>query len=265
MPRTPSEWFAAAQGVYQEFLAALGTYGVETDPELRLVPGDGPNPYYEHSTKTIGIGMPDPDVPAGRLYWIFAARALGLRSVDEVLAVAADELPLIVAHEVTYHLRHHYHAPSENNYVEEQVANEVALAFLNEHPVYRTTVPRLREHSGRASRHLRDASPETSPYLPGFQPDLGEALVARGAVERESLSGMRLLADSLGEPLDVLFDGADLVPDAGLEGARDYRRETEAYFNSRYAADLLEYAFFHHEWLRLYLQRPGTCRPWARR
>lgn len=253
-PRTPEQWLESARVVFEDFLQALDRHGVRPDPRLRLVAGDSLYPYYEQTKMTIGIGMPDPKTILGRLYWLFAARVLGVESVEDAVATTGPQLPFLVSHEVTHHLRHHYGVPTENDFVEEQVANVVALSFVGEHPVYRGTIAALREVSTRAAAKLADLSPETGEYLPGFRLELGEVLVASGGLTRERLDEARALARATGRSLDETLDRMGLA-EVDLGAADRRRRESEAYFNRRYMASLAEYARFFNGWFLSYLER----------
>ncbi|HEY1015819.1 MAG TPA: hypothetical protein VGE07_24130, partial [Herpetosiphonaceae bacterium] len=255
LPRTADDWLRCAQEIFHEFAAALARHGVAPDPELRFIPGELPNPYYEAASRTIGIGMPDPTKIQGRLYWLFAARILGVEGVDAAIEAMADQLPLLVAHEVTHHLRHHYDAPTDNDFVEEQVANMVALAFVGEHPAYRQALPRLRALTERGRAKLDQLTPETSSYLPGYRPELSDVLMAQGFFDQERLDNLRGLAEELGVPLDKLLVEAEVVSPADLEEAQRRRQDAELYFNRRYAGSHFEYAAFFNEWLRNYLAR----------
>lgn len=254
-PQTPAQWLSAAQVIFVDVVAMLKGYGVAPDPALRLVPGDSPSPYYDPATKCIGLALPDAVTIEGRLYWLFAARALGLSTKEEAMAAVFDELPWLIAHEITHHLRHHFHAPNDSNFIEEQVANTVALAFVREHASYRRTLPRLRAIAARAVAKLESLSSDTLPRLAGFRMEIADVLASDGSVSSERLAELQLMARLVGEPLDVILDETGVVSDLQLRQARARRSETESYFNRRYNTDLFEYIFFHHEWLHAHLAR----------
>ena len=217
-PRTPDAWLEAGREVFEEFLETLAGDGVTPDPDLRLVSGESANPYYEHESKTVVLGMPDPATARGRMHWIFLARLVGATGVEEAIATVGYQLPLLVAHEVTHHLRHHYGAPTLNNFVEEQVANTVAVAFVREHARFRGTLAKVHEQALVVERKLERLTPETDPYLSGFRLDLGDVLVAQGKLDEAELDRLRRLADALAEPLD------SVLADAGVVSRADMRR-----------------------------------------
>lgn len=250
---TPAERFAAAHAVFNEFLSAVSRFGATPDPALRIELSDAPGAHYEPSTKTIRVGMPDPSTIKGRLHWLFTARLLGLESVEEAVVATAHQLPFLVAHEATHHLRHRYGAPADNDFVEEQVANVVAFAFIRGHPVYRETIPRLLGQAVRAAGRLAGLSPGTAPFLQGFRPNAGEVLVARGSLPREKLDEARTLSGHLGLSVDEILK--DAVPPGEWAAAEGVLREAEAYFNRRYAASPFEYGLFFSDWFVSYTER----------
>lgn len=255
MPASPGEWLDAARGIYQQIIKALARYGVAPDPTLRLIEGDLPTPYYEPAKMTIGVGLPDPAQAQGRMYWLVVARMWGLGGVDEAMEATLTFLPWLMAHEVGHHLRHAYGAPNTNDFVEEQVANTIAVAMLHELPEFRAALPRLRDLATRAAQHLSGLSAATVPLLPGYRLNVGDVLVAQGSIRRERLDDLRLVAEVLGQPLEEILDTGDAVPDATLDAAGRSRSNAEAYFNRRYTSSLFEYLLFGNEWLRAYLEQ----------
>lgn len=254
-PRTPDAWFKAGHEVFEEFLATLAGDGVTPDPDLRLVAGESANPYYEHESKTVVLGMPDPATARGRMHWIFLARLVGATGVEEAIATVGYQLPLLVAHEVTHHLRHHYGAPTLNNFVEEQVANTVAVAFVREHARFRGTLAKVHEQALAVEQKLEGLTPETDPYLSGFRLDLGDVLAAQGKLDQAELDRLRRLADALAEPLEGVLADAGVVSRADMRRAAARIERSEAYFNRRYMAKLPEYLAFFREWFEAYLLR----------
>ena len=255
-PRTPDEWFAYGRDVYDDILNRLSRYGIVPDPRLRFVRGDAPQPYYDPTTREIGFSAPDACQPQGRLWWLFLARILGVSSVDEAMEAMANQVPLLVAHEVVHHLRDHYGAPRRNDFVEEQVANLVGVALMNDHPIYRPMLPRLATEVARACQKLRASNPETAPYLAGFRMEMSDVLVSTSTVSRANLDALRQLGRALDQPVDELVLAAaasELADDIGH--ARRLQVASEAYFNRHYMANLFEYMLFHYEWIRSSLEQ----------
>jgi hypothetical protein len=252
-------WVATAEEAFEAALAEFARYGVTPHPDLRLVREPSTTPYYEPESMTIGIGMPDPAQISGRLLWIATARVLGVEGVDAAIEECRRQLPLLMAHELAHHLRHHYGAPIENDFLEEQVANTIGVAFVREHPRYRVDIPFLRESMARTRDVLRDVTPESVEYLGGFNVDVAEVLLAEGVLEREEVDRLRRVAASLEEPLDRIIEGvvAPAARDA-IARARTAQREAEAYFNRRYTSSLFEYALFAADWLAVHLAREDT-------
>jgi hypothetical protein len=254
-PHSAEEWLAAGEAIYRDIIAALARCGVAPDPALRLVPGELANPYYEPDTCSIGIGMPDPTTIQGRLYWLFAARTWGLSSVDEAIASSYQNLPWVMAHEVAHHLRHFYGIPNQNDFVEEQVCNIIAVAFVAEHPAYRDSLNGLYQQAVHASQNLRGFSNQALPHLSSFRMNASEVLVAEGKLTPERAEDARLLAEMRQSPLEVVLKEFGLVSTEEVAAAEERRREAESYFNRQYTDHLCEYFCFGNEWLRAYLGR----------
>jgi HEAT repeat protein len=255
---TPAQWFAIAREAYDEVLIAMSRHGIAPDPALEFVPAEAPTPYYEPATRTIGVGMPDPATVKGRLYWLYAARVLGYGGVDEVVARQAEQMPFMIAHEVAHHLRQHYGAPIANDFVEEQVANAIALAFVHEHPTYRDRLPAMREAASKATVTLSLLTPEAVPFVGGFRMSNPDALLELDKLTAGELRDLELLAAAADVPVEDLLVEAGIVSGADLIAAGAARDGAQAYFNTGYMTNLLEYGYFHMAWISAYLGRADS-------
>jgi HEAT repeat protein len=253
--RSPDAWFALGEAVFRHVVRALSRHGVRTHPELRFVQADAPTPYYEPATRTIQFGVADPATPKGRLYWYFFQHLVGAADLTAVQRTIDVTLPWGVAHEVAHHLRHHYHAPIDNDFIEEQVANCIAIALLREHSVYRHGLGALRDWAHHTFAGAHALSPETAAYLAGDRLEIGEVLVAQGVIPRSAWAEVRDLAEATGTAAEEMLVRLRKVSASELERARAERAEAEAYFNRRYMASLGEYWLFGAEWLTAYLER----------
>ena len=253
--RTPDDWFALGEAIFAEVVALLARYGVELDPALRFERSEAPTPSYRPSTRTIRFGVPDPTVPKGRLYWYFVQHLVGVPDLPAVQQAMELPLPWAVAHEVAHHLRHHYGAPVDNDFVEEQVANCIAIALLEEYPTFRHGLPDLQRWAATVYERTRAFSPDTVPYLAGDRLDVGEVLVAQGIVVRSTWEEAKDLADATGNPIEDVLLRLKAVSSVQLVQARAAQQRAETYFNRRYMASLGEYWLFGTEWLAAYLER----------
>ena len=253
--RTPDDWFALGEAIFAEVVALLARYGVELDPALRFERSEAPTPSYRPSTRTIRFGIPDPTTPKGRLYWYFVQHLVGAPDLPAVQRAMELPLPWAVAHEVAHHLRHHYGAPVDNDFVEEQVANCLAIALLEDHPTYRHGLPDLQRWAATVCERTRAFSPDTVAYLAGDRLEVGEVLVAQGVVERSTLEDAKDFADATGSPIEDVLLRLKTVSSAELARARVEQHRSETYFNRRYMASLGEYWLFGTEWLAAYLGR----------
>jgi hypothetical protein len=253
--RTPDDWYALGQEIFQDVVGTLSRYGVQVDPQLRFVPAESPTPYYEPAALTIGFGVPDPTTPKGRLYWYFIQHLVGAANLAEVQVTMEVVLPWTLAHEVMHHLRHHYRAPIESDFIEEQVVNSIAIALMSEHPRYRDGLRPLHQWANRVFTQTRSLSPVTAPYLAGFRLDIGEVLVTQDAITRATLTDTRQLAEVTGAAVEEVLLQTGRVSAAALDRARAEHGNAETYFNDRYMESLSEYWLFGTEWLARYLER----------
>jgi HEAT repeat protein len=256
-PAEQVDWLALAREILAEISRALARYGVAPDSRLRVIAGDAPMPYYEHSTLTIGLALPDSTTAVGRLFWMFVARSQERRGVEEGMAVLPEQLPFLLAHELAHHLRHRYDADSGDNFLEEQVANIIALAFVAAQPHYRAVLDAL----ARAYDLTRaGASGEQDRLRHGFRWELGDVLVAEGELAEERLAEARQVAHATSMELErVLVEGRFVSAD-DIAAAVALQARTREHFNASYMADLEEYGRFFAEWLPAYL-RAGEIPP----
>jgi hypothetical protein len=163
----------------------------------------------------------------------------------------------VIAHEIAHHLRHYYAARTGNNFVEEHVANHLAVALMDEHPIYRQQLPDLRRWAVDIFSRTRTLFPDTEAYLAGDRLDVGEVLVAQGVIDQATWDEVSsCAAASSATPEALLMHLAAVTPDQ-IERARAERDRTETYFNRRYMASLGEYWLFGSAWLAAYLERPS--------
>ena len=259
-PATPDELFRLAEEVFRDAVKTFAQYGVRAHPDLRFIPGDAATPYYEPSTMTIGMSVPDPESPKGRMFWLVAGRMWGLNSVAEAIDAYRAQLPLVVSHELVHHLRQHYGAPTENDFVEEQVANAVGLAFVAQHERYKTTLPKLRDYSEAAVRKLVQMFPDAAPNISGFRTGLADMLLARGVISAEEMADVALVAQAGGVSIDDVLRGGRLLDEKSWASAVQDHERAASYFNDRYMQNLFEYVYFHMDWLRAYLAQPQLPR-----
>jgi hypothetical protein len=254
--RTPDGWFALGATIYTEVVSILTRVDVSVDPALRFERSDAPSPSYHPSTRTIQFGIPDPATPKGRLYWYFVQHLVGAPDLEAVQRAIELPLPWVIGHEVAHHLRHYHETATDNHFVEEHAANHLAVALMEEHPIYRQHLPDLQRWAVDIVARTRSLSPETGAYLAGDRLDVGEVLVAQGVLDRATWDEAARLAVATGAVPEVLLTRRTTVTPDQIARARAARAETEAYFNRRYMTSLVEYWLFGAAWLATYLVRP---------
>jgi hypothetical protein len=145
---------------------------------------------------------------------------------------------------------------TDNHFVEEHAASHLAVALVEEHPIYRRALPALRCWADDIVDRTRALSPETESYLVGDRLDVGEVLVAQGVVDWVTWDEIASLAATTGAAPETLLTRLAGVTLEQIARARAARARTEVYFNRRYMASLSEYWLFGAAWLAAYLARP---------
>lgn len=251
-PTDPSQWLRAAQIVLDHFLQSVARFGIRPSPDLRLVASDSAFPYYEHATETICVGMPDPETAAGRLYWLFVSRLTGAAGVAGAIESAGVRLPFLIAHEATHHLRHRYGAPTENDFIEEQVANTVALAYVRETAAYRDVVEQIVSTAAAADKSLDALAEDVRPYVGGFRLNLTDVLLGTSSLSAEEVDRVVAFARAIHRPVDEVLNETLFSDPEKRRSAERMQLESRSYFNQTYLKDLATYAQFFSGWLQWY-------------
>ncbi|MGE4139201.1 MAG: cyclic nucleotide-binding domain-containing protein [Planctomycetota bacterium] len=244
---------AAARAALDEVAQLLAPFGLALDPALEVRAEANPCPGYVHAERAISFCPPVVEVSRDRLRWLFFARVMGCKNLDEAREFYAVGLPLLIAHEATHHLRLTRGRAVESPFVEEQVCNAMAVALLEASPRWRTTLPALRAVCARMRARLAADFVD----CPGaaFLPSVGEQLVAEGRVAREELARVAAMAREQQLALDEvvrLLPGLERSEVLGAEEARARAREE---VDVHYTEDPARYWFMGLCWLDAYLER----------
>lgn len=259
-PTDPSQWLRAAQIVLDHFLQAVARFGIRPSPDLRLVASDSAFPYYEHATETICVGMPDPETAAGRLYWLFVSRLTGAAGVAGAIESAGVRLPFLIAHEATHHLRHHYGAPTDNDFIEEQVANTVALAYVRETAAFQDVVEQIVSTAAAADKSLDALAADVRQYVGGFRLNLTDVLLGTSSLSAAEVDRVVAFARAIHRPVDEVLNETLFSDPEKRRSAERMQRESRSYFNQTYLNDLATYAQFFSGWLQWY-GKSGSPQP----
>lgn len=110
----------------------LARCGMSVDPKLELRRGEGVLCYYNLDDGHIYLCVPDPTTPHGKFELLFFRAAIHFDSTAEVIRLFELIIPWLIAHEVGHHLRHKCGLYSADQWREEAIANQLAIAFTKQ-------------------------------------------------------------------------------------------------------------------------------------
>lgn len=154
-----TDLFAVGCQALSDLRAELAATQVQIDPKLELRAGEALLCYYNLEDGHIYLSAPDPEQPRGKFELLFYRSLLNLASNDAVVRFLALLIPWLVAHEVGHHLRHRYGCFGANLMEEEQIANQLATAFVKP----RLTYAEILEFQGALARALTYLSRDLTP------------------------------------------------------------------------------------------------------
>ena len=127
---TGNPLFVLARQTLEALRAELATHHVQLEPGLAIQPGEGLLCYYHRGERQIYLSAPDPAQPRGRFELLIFQHLMQFRSACAVLELLEQITPWLVAHEVGHHLRRQMGLWGEDAGREEQIASELATAFV---------------------------------------------------------------------------------------------------------------------------------------
>lgn len=130
MSSQQTDLMAVGRRTLNDLRSALATHQIQLDPTLEVRPGEALLCYYNLQDGHIYLSAPDCKQPRGKFELLFYRSLLDLVSDDAVVRFLELLIPWLVAHEVGHHLRHRYGRFGSDLGVEEQIANQLASAFL---------------------------------------------------------------------------------------------------------------------------------------
>lgn len=122
--------FEVGHQALRDLRTELTARQVQIDPKLELRAGEALLCYYSLADGHIYLSAPDPELPRGKFELLFYRSVLNLDNNDAVVRFLELLIPWLVAHEVGHHLRHRYGRFGSNLAEEEQIANQLAAAFV---------------------------------------------------------------------------------------------------------------------------------------
>ncbi len=256
-PLQPPSLFGLAERCFERFVAELRGYGLDVDPALRLVGGEGMLSYFDPAKAEIHVSLPDLSSPMGRLQGLVLGSLLGCADVGEVETFFRSFVPRLVAHELGHALRHRAGKFGDDVWQEEQVANRLAAAL---------TLKQLSMSEREAARSfLKRALDSLAQHasVPGAAAltyeDVLRGLSASGMLDDATHRNLEvtraILALGRRQALAELSHGSALADASGYLATRE---ATIGAFNQEYASNYARYLYYHVGWLYLDLSHRGS-------
>jgi hypothetical protein len=173
MSSQQTDLLAVGRRTLNDLRDALAAGEVEVDPKLEVRPGEALLCYYSLQDGQIYLSAPDREQARGKFEFLFYRSLLDLASDDEVVRFLELLIPWLIAHEVGHHLRHRYGCFGSDLELEEQIANQLASAFVKP----RLTPAQKLEFQGTLARVLACLSSSVS-----VQGETGQREPARGLI-----------------------------------------------------------------------------------
>jgi hypothetical protein len=239
--------FELGRRYFTEVCDELSTYGVDVDPKMEIRAGKGMLCFYDLSDGHIYLSVPDSSTPMGQLQLMLLGSLLSCDDEDELMRFFRLFIPRLIVHEIGHHLRHSHGAFSDDMWLEEQIANRLAVAISRSR-----IAPDEKEF---ARGFLRRA-------LDGLAPLMGNddaatvsyhnvlaALNASGRIDDATLERMHVAQHMFS------MKAEDFIDEAALSTRFTQRlRRRDAVIqdiNKEYGTDYAKYVYFHAGWLYL--------------
>lgn len=255
-----TDWLERAREVVNEIRTLMRPFGVEIHPEVRVEAEPHPIPGYVHDELLISFCPPVVERSADRLRWLYFGPLMGCASLEQAVEFYELALPFVIAHELAHHVRFSRSLASDSPFVEEQVCDVIATAWLEALPRYRPLLEPLQARC-RVMREALEQNMDDEDEAPlAFLPDLGAELTRSSHLDRSAAASLRALARESGVPLEELL-GAHPAADSGvLERAALREARVRGRLESRYTEDPGEYWYLSLTWVESYLSmaRPLT-------
>ncbi|RME98922.1 MAG: cyclic nucleotide-binding domain-containing protein [Chloroflexi bacterium] len=253
--KTPPDLFQLGQEAFEKFLAEFAAYGIEADPGIELRRGTGLLCYYSLTDRHIYLSVPDLAGPTGKLQALFFRSLLGCQSTGELLYFFRLFIPHIIAHELTHHFRQRYGLFGKSLWLEEQVANKLAVAVVKHRlsPEEKTQARNfLRRAINTVARQMAEKNIAADSYY-----SVLDALNVSGQIDVAQFETLEMLQSSLGVSAEELLEGSGQLS-ADMEDRLEQRDELIGEIDEQYAADQIKYIYYHLGWLYLDLTSRET-------
>jgi CRP-like cAMP-binding protein len=239
--------YTSAQAYFTEFLHVLRSYGIEPDPNMELRRSEGMNSYYYLKDGNIYLALPSLKDGAGHLYLIFLKEMLNIESNEDFLEILNILLPRLIAHEMGHSLRHHYNQfRRENLWMEEQVANQMAMALIK-----RRMPPeqkqKIRLVLANAIAKLGEKMEEKDIAIDSYR-NIIYALNATQQIGDSTLDNIELIQTVFSIDTEDLLRASGQLPEQVMDRI-DQREAVINELNEQYTKDSARYLYYHLGWM----------------
>jgi hypothetical protein len=129
MPTKAAELFELGRQSLQALISELEICNIYVDAGLELRYGEGLLCHYNLKDEHIYLSVPDSEKTHGKFELLFLRSVINFDSSDEIMRFLELLTPWLIAHETGHYLRHKYGLFGTNLWEEEQIANQLAIAF----------------------------------------------------------------------------------------------------------------------------------------
>ncbi len=200
---------------------------------------------YSLSERAVYFACPDPDDPVGRAQLAFLLPQLGFASLDELLDLLEILTPRLIAHELGHHLRHRYGLFGPDLWLEEQIANQFAVALTKQ-----ALSPKERGRCVELARRVLNtiSDKDVSAALTDSYYSLHHALNVTGQLPDAALEQLEVMQHLFAlSPEESLLCSGQIDPE--FTRRIEQRNQVIEEINENYASNLSRYILYHLGWL----------------
>lgn len=246
-PSATTDLFAVAQEFFNDFVAELRSYGLMVDPAMELRRGTGLLCYYDLEDGHIYVSLPDLNDPAGRLHLFMMSSLMGCETDEETEQFFRIFIPHLIAHELAHHFRHQRGLFSRDPWLEEQVANKLAVAMCRQR-----LTPELMRFSTRivpaAIRSITDQLGSATMALDSYR-DLAQAMNVAGAVSADGLAHLDVMRRIFAvNPTALLTESGRLPADDATRLTNRDALIAEINEDYKTGPEFVRYVYYHLGW-----------------
>ena len=239
--------FTTAEAYFNEYVQVLRSYGIEPDPNMKLLRSKGMNSYYNLTDGQIYLALPSLRGGIGKLYLLMLRSMFDTESNDEILELFDLLLPRIVAHEMGHSLRHRYgQFQNDNLWLEEQVANQLAMALIKRKmPPERKQ--KIRAALAKSIEKLGRKIEAKDVALDSYR-NIIQALNVSDQIGDSTLYNIELVRTVFSIDTDDLLRASGQLPEEVVNRI-EQREEVIDYLNEHYTKDAARYTYSHFGWM----------------